>query len=114
MRWLSSIGGIIATGAAIAVLVSLPTETPLPEIASTLIEEVDSSPPHSSQITIEETADRDLSVPDLRDDVTDVLAESGYTQFVGISKLSETLPDDVVQVLINEESVLVIPSEDGG
>ncbi len=113
MRWVSSIGGVIATGAAIAVLVSLPTEPPLSVVADSPVEEASVVEPPVQQIVIEEPVQHDLSVPELGDGVTDVLAEGGYTQFVGISELSESLADDVVQVLISEEAVLVIPSKDG-
>ena len=112
MRWISSIGGIIATGAAIAVLVSLPTGTPPVEAVNSPIGETTLTEPPGQQVVIEQPAEHDLSVPDLGDGLTDILAESGYTQFVGTTELSEMLSDDVVQVLISEEAVLVIPSSE--
>ncbi len=113
MRWLSSIGGIIATAAAMAVLISLPAEAPPFAPVESPIEEAApvTSPPQ--QIVSEPPVTHDMSVPDLTDNIADVLAKNGYTQFVGSSDLSETLPDEVVQVLIGEEAVLVIPSEPG-
>ena len=114
MRWISSIGGMIATGAAIAVLVSLPTGTPPPEAVNSPIEEATWVEPPAQQVVIEEPAQPELSVPDLGEDLTGVLAESGYTQFVGATELSESLSNDVVQVLISEEAVLVIPSSGEG
>jgi hypothetical protein len=114
MRWISSIGGVIATGAAVLVLVSLPTEPQASE-AETAPIEVESIVEPVEQTTVEEQPLRpDLDVPDLGDGIADVLAESGYTQFVGSDELTESLPDDVVQVLITEDAVLVIPSEEEG
>jgi hypothetical protein len=110
MRWISSIGGIIATGAAIAVLVSLSTVTPPPDAASSPVEETTSTELPVERVVVEEPVELDLSVPDLAEGLTDVLAEGGYTQFLGATELSETLSDDVVQVLIREAAVLVIPS----
>jgi hypothetical protein len=114
MRWISSIGGVIATGAAVLVLVSLPTEPQASESATPPLE-VESIVEPVEQTTVEEQPPQpDLDVPDLGDGIADVLAESGYTQFVGSDELTESLPDDVVQVLIKEEVVLVIPSEEEG
>ena len=114
MRWISAIGGIVATGAALAVLVSLPTGTPLSDAADSSIEPTTQVESPSQEIVLEQPVLPDLSVPELGDEVAGVLAESGYTQFVGSTELSEMLPDDVVQVLIDEGATLVIPSEDGG
>jgi hypothetical protein len=85
---------------------SPPVDPPFEEIAS--VQEP------GQEIVVEQLAEYDLSVADLETDITDVLADGGYTQFMGASELSETLSDDVVQVLIDEEAVLVIPSSDGG
>jgi hypothetical protein len=103
---------MIATGAAIAVLVSLPTGTSPPDAADSPIEETTWVEPPAQQVVIEQPAEQDLNVPDLGEGLTDVLAESGYTQFVGATELSESLSNDVVQVLISEEAVLVIPSSE--
>jgi hypothetical protein len=114
MRWISSIGGVIATGAAMLVLISLPTD---PQVSEPVIPpiEVESAPEPIEQSFVEEPLPApDMDVPDLGDGIADVLAESGYTQFVGSDELGDSLPDDVVQVLINEEAVLVIPSDEEG
>jgi hypothetical protein len=114
MRWISSIGGAIATGAAVLVLLSLPTGSQATETVEPPIE-FESAPEPVEQSTVEEQPPApDLDVPDLGDGIADVLAESGYTQFVGSDELTNTLPDDIVQVLIKEEAVLVIPSEEEG
>jgi hypothetical protein len=110
MRWISAIGGAIATGAALLVLISLPTDAVIPEVAATPV--VVEVAPAEQPVVIEQTATRDLPVPDLGEGIADVLAESGYTQFTSVDELSEVLPEDVVQVLIDEQAVLVIPSEE--
>ncbi len=114
MRWLSSIGGIIATGAAIAVLVSLGTVSQPPQAADSPIADASSVEPTAPQVVMEQPVEPEVTVEDLGDDLTEILAESGYAQSVGPSELSDSLPDDVVQVLISEDAVLVIPSEEGG
>lgn len=114
MRWISSIGGVVATGAAALVLISLPTDAQVPEPVTLPIgaeTEVESA---EKSFVEEQTPEPDFDVPDLGDGIADVLADSGYTEFVGSEELMESLSDDVVQVLINEETVLVIPSDDGG
>ena len=114
MRWISSIGGVIATGAAVLVLISLPTD---PDVVDAVVSpiEIDSEIGTVEESFVEEQLpEPDLDVADLGEGIADVLAESGYTQFVGSEELTENLPDDVVQVLINEEVVLVIPSEGEG
>lgn len=113
MRWISSIGGVIATGAAVLVLISLPTDAQADESATPPIEAVSEVKPVEQSFVEEQSPEPDLDVPQLGDGIADVLADSGYTQFVGSEELTENLPDDVVQVLINEDAVLVIPSEDG-
>lgn len=113
MRWISSIGGVIATAAALAVIVSLPSGAPPLDTADLSLEEATSVELPAPPIVIEQQVEHDLSVPSLGDDLTDVLEESGYTQFVGVTELSELLSDDVAQVLISNEAVLVIPSEEG-
>lgn len=114
MRWVSSMGGVVATAAAIAVLVSLPTRTQAPDAASLPIEVSTSVESVVQEVVVEHPEDHDMSVADLGSDLVDVLAEGGYTQFVGAEELSQVLSEDVVQVLISEETVLVIPSEEGG
>ena len=114
MRWISSIGGVIATGAAVLVLISLPTD---PDVVDAVVSpiEIESEIGTVEESFVEEQLpEPDLDVADLGEGIADVLAESGYTQFVGSEELTENLPDDVVQVLINEEVVLVIPSEEEG
>ena len=118
MRWISSIGGVIATGAAVLVLISLPTD---PDVVDAVVSPIEIDSGIDSEIgTLEESfveeqlPEPDLDVADLGEGIADVLAESGYTQFVGSEELTENLPDDVVQVLINEDVVLVIPSEEEG
>ena len=119
MRWISSIGGVIATGAAVLVLISLPTD---PDVVDAVVSpiEIESEIGTVEESFVEESfveeqlPEPDLDVADLGEGIADVLAESGYTQFVGSEELTENLPDDVVQVLINEEVVLVIPSEEEG
>ena len=110
MRWISAIGGTIATGAALLVLISLPGNAEVPEVAATPV--VAEVAPVEQPLVVDQTVTRDLSVPDLGEGIDDVLAESGYTQFTSVDELSKVLPDDVVQVLIDEEAVLVIPSEE--
>lgn len=112
MRWISSIGGVIATGAAVLVLISLPTDPDVVEVVVSPIE-IESEPVEESFVE-EPLPEPDLDVADLGEGIADVLAENGYTQFVGSEELTEQLPDDVVQVLINEDAVLVIPSEEEG
>ena len=114
MRWISSIGGVIATGAAALVLISLPTDAQVDESAPPPIEAVPEVEPVDQSFVEEQPAEPDLDVPELGDGIADVLADSGYTQFVGSEELTENLPDDVVQVLIDEDAVLGIPSDDGG
>lgn len=114
MRWISSIGGAIATGAAVLVLLSLPTEPQAAEAVEPPTEVESAVEPVEQSIVEVQPPDPDLDVPDLGDGISDVLAESGYTQFVGSDELTNTLPDDIVQVLITEEAVLVIPSEEEG
>ncbi len=113
MRWVSSIGGVIATGAAIAVLVSLPTRTQAPDAASLPIDVSPPVEPVVQDVVLEQPVEHDMSVAGLGSDLVGVLAEGGYTRFVGAEELSEVLSEDVVQVLISEETVLVIPSEEG-
>lgn len=113
MRWISPIGGLIATGAAILVLVSLPTGTQPPDATSSLTERTSSVEPVVQQLNVEQPIGHNLSVANLDEELVDVLAESGYTQFVGAGELFESLSDDIVQVLIREEAVLVIPSKEG-
>ncbi len=110
MRWISAIGGMIATGAALLVLTTLPTDAEVPEVAATPV--VVDVAPVEEPLVIDQTVITDLDVPDLGEGIADVLAEGGYTQFTSIDELSEVLPDDVVQVLIDEQAVLVIPSEE--
>ena len=110
MRWISSIGGAIATGAAVLVLISLPTD---PDVVDAVVAPIEIGPVEESFVE-EQLAEPDLDVADLGEGIADVLAESGYTQFVGSEELTEHLPDDVVQVLIDEDAVLVIPSEEEG
>lgn len=112
MRWISSIGGAIATGAAVLVLISLPTEPQASELATPPLDIENVVQPAEQSHVEQEVPAPDIDVPDLGDGIADVLAESGYTQFVGSDELGESLPDDVVQVLINEETVLVIPSDE--
>lgn len=109
MRWISAIGGTIATGAALLVLISLPTNAEVSELATAPVVEVT---PVTQPLVTEQVATGDLGVPDLGEGISDVLAESGYTQFTSVEELSEVLPEDVVQVLIEEQAVLVIPSEE--
>jgi len=110
MRWISAIGGTIATGAALLVLISLPTNAEVSEAtANPVVVEV---APITQPLVTEQGATADLPVPDLGEGIADVLAESGYTQFTSVEELSEVLPEDVVQVLIEEQAVLVIPSEE--
>jgi|GEM_PF-5737620 len=110
MRWISAIGGTIATGAALLVLISLPTDAEVSEVAATPV--VVEVAPVTQPLVTEQVATADLGVPDLGEGLSDVLAESGYTQFTSVEELSEVLPEDVVQVLIEEQAVLVIPSEE--
>ena len=110
MRWISSIGGVIATGAAVLVLISLPTD---PDVVDAVVSPIESEiVPVEESFVEEQLPEPDLDVADLGEGIADVLAESGYTQFVGSEELTENLPADVVQVLINEDVVLVIPSEE--
>lgn len=117
MRWISTIGGVIATGAALLVLVSLPSESVPAESASAetveppiaVLAEVEQI---GEPINGEQLPEPDLDVAGLGRGIANVLADSGYTQFVGSGELMEKLPDDVVQVLMNEEAVLVIPSQE--
>ena len=83
MRWFSSIGGVIATGAAALVLVSLPTDAQVDESAPPPIEAVPEVEPVDQSFVEEQPAEPDLDVPELGDSIADVLADSGYTQFVG-------------------------------
>jgi hypothetical protein len=114
MRWISSIGGAIATGAAVLVLISLPTDPDVVDVVVSPIEIESEIGPVEESFVEEQLPEPDLDVADLGEGIADVLAESGYTQFVGSEELTEHLPDDVVQVLINEDAVLVIPSEEEG
>ncbi len=112
MRWISSIGGVIATGAAVLVLMSLPTDPQVSEPVTPPIEVEVAAEPTEQPFVEEQLPAPDLDVPDLGDGIADVLAESGYTQFVGSDELTDSLPDDVVQVLLKEDAVLVIPSDE--
>jgi hypothetical protein len=112
MRWISSIGGVIATGAAALVLISLPTDPQVSEPVTPPIETESAAEPTEQSFVEQEVPAPDLNVPELGDGVADVLQANGYTQFVGSEELADSLPDDVVQVLISEEAVLVIPSDE--
>jgi hypothetical protein len=114
MRWISSISGVIATGAAVLVLISLPTDPEVSEAVEMPVDTMSQMEPAEQSLVEELPPAPSLDVPHLGEGIADVLAESGYTQFVDSQELTDTLPDDVVQVLINEESVLVIPSEEEG
>jgi hypothetical protein len=114
MRWISSIGGAIATAAAVLVLVSLPTDHQVVEAVETPIDVEDTFESTTEPFVDEQPGLPDLDVPDLGEGIADVLAGGGYTQFIGSEELTERLPDDVVQVLVNDEAVLVIPSEEEG
>jgi len=114
MRWISSIGGAIATGAAALVLVSLPSEPVVAEPVAQPIAVAIAIEPTEHQIVDDQPLPPDIDVPDLGDSIADVLAESGYTQFVDSDELAQRLSDDVVQVLISQDAVLVIPSDEGG
>jgi hypothetical protein len=48
-------------------------------------------------------------VPELGESVANVLADGGFTEFVGSTELGQTLPKSVVDLLVAEEIVLVVP-----
>ncbi|MCL1594459.1 MAG: hypothetical protein M3132_08920 [Actinomycetia bacterium] len=114
MRWIPAIGGVIATMAAIIVLGSVsaatPSDTAFDEEPEVEVVATTTSPPVVEQIVQAPQPDVDLS--ELGGDLSDVLADKGYSQFMGESELAETVGADIAQVLIDQGAVLVIPSEE--
>ncbi len=115
MRWIPAISGAISTAAAVVVLAFVPQgqvteQVPEPLVAQTgpegfEIGESDpveaTTPTRALLVAPEVTPD----VPELGSTLADVLADGGFTEFVGATELSRTLPESVVDVLIAEGSV---------
>ncbi|NHZ70108.1 MAG: hypothetical protein GWP18_00525 [Proteobacteria bacterium] len=115
MRWIPAIGGMIATMAAIIVLGSVNAATPAdaafdeePEVEVVVV--TTTTLPVIEEIV--QLPQPDLDLAELDVDLSDVLADKGYSQFMGESELAETVGADIAQVLIDQGAVLVIPSEE--
>jgi len=116
MRWTAALAGLIATAAAVTVLVSLsqaptgeaapPTPEPQPETVNTTPE----LPPTTETITVEVP---EQPIRGLEESISDALIASGYTEFVGESELGSELDPAVARVLSDEDAVLVIADEAG-
>ncbi|MGI9528946.1 MAG: hypothetical protein ACR2NG_04485, partial [Acidimicrobiia bacterium] len=111
-----AIAGLIATSAALAVLVSLsqtPTGEATPPAAEAQTETVIPTPdiaPTTETITV---VAPEQSVSELDDSISDALVASGYTEFVEESQLGSELDPTVARVLTDENAVLVIANDPG-
>lgn len=116
MRWIPAVSGLIATAAAVLVIVSLAqtpqrdTSAPPPEAPIGAVEQVVESPPTTIQQGTR--SEPDVSVLGVDTAVSNALIDAGYTEFVGSNELRSQLPDSVADALTRHGSVLVIPNED--
>jgi len=115
MRWISAVAGLIATSAAVVVMVSLSHSpsgeaTPPPPEAQIEIVDWTTEAPTVAQVIAEPIAE--LPVSGLDESVSDALISSGYTEFVGETDLGSELDPTVARVLTDEDAVLVIADTD--
>ena len=111
MRWIPAAAGLVATAAAVVVLASIQTA---PEPLEAIATETTTQPGVPTVEVVEPAEQPAVGVPDLAGSVADVLAQDGYTEFVGETRLIESLPADVVQLLIDSEAVLLIAEKGEG
>lgn len=112
-RWVSTIAGLIATFAGTLVLVSLPPGEATPEPSPAIVSEVNIDEDSTMDEAIELVAPNLPRVGGVSTAVSDALTESGYTEFLDVDSLSDMLPTSVIDVLIAEGAVLVVPDEGG-
>jgi hypothetical protein len=109
MRWFTAIGGVIATAAAIVVLQALSTTPP----EETAAEPTRMPPPVAVLFETVPAASTDDSVletlPGLSPVVAEALADAGYSGFATDENIEGSLSPEVVQTLVANGAVLVIP-----
>lgn len=109
MRWIPAISGAIATAAAVLVLASVPQTEDAEVVSAPMVTTVD-LPTTTTSAPVPDVASPVVpDVPELGESVADVLADGGFTEFVGSAELTQTLPEEVVDLLIAEGTVLVVP-----
>jgi len=110
MRWISAVGGAIVTAAAVAVIASA-TSAPSPSGAAPSLAAPLAPPPPLivEQPSTTTTVAADPVVTGLDPSVSEALTTLGYTDFVSESDLRGQLPKSVVDALIDDAAVLVVP-----
>jgi hypothetical protein len=109
MRWIPAISGAIATAAALLVLTSVPQGEATGVVSAPIVTSVDPVAPTTSASMADVAPPVAPGVPELGESVANVLADGGFTEFVGSTELGQTLPKSVVDLLVAEEIVLVVP-----
>ena len=111
MRWISAVAGLIATSAAVVVMLSLShspsgeATAPPPEAQIEIVDWTTEAPAVTQVIA---ESNPGLPVSGLDKAVSDALIASGYTEFVGETDLGSELDPTVARVLTDEDAVLVI------
>ena len=116
MRWTAAIAGLIATSAALAVLVSLsqtPTGEATPPSAEAQTETIIPTPPIGSTTERISVVAPVHPVSGLDDSISDALIASGHTEFIGEAQLGSELDPTVARVLTDANTVLVIADDPG-
>jgi hypothetical protein len=109
MRWIPAISGAIATAAALLVLASVPQGEDTEVVSAPIVTSVDLVATTTSAPMADVAPPVVPDVPELGESVANVLADGGFTEFVGSTELGQTLPKSVVDLLVAEEIVLVVP-----
>lgn len=109
MRWIPAISGVVATAAAVVVLLSVPQSQVVEAVPTPIVTPADIVAATAPTRLVEISPSVTPEVPELGSSVADVLAEGGFTEFVGSTELGRTLPESVVDVLVAEGVVLVVP-----
>lgn len=113
MRWIPAVSGALATAAAVLVLASVPQGEDAEAVSAPIVTSVDLVARTTSVPLADIAPPVAPEVPELGESVADVLAVEGFTEFVGSRELTRTLPEDVVDLLIAEGTVLVVPDSGG-
>ncbi|MEN8041549.1 MAG: hypothetical protein ABFR95_08605 [Actinomycetota bacterium] len=117
MRWLPAMGGTFATAAELVSLGYLASEPapsdPAPQVQSIVEEDVEGSESQLSALSAGNLpAPVKPSVSDVDSSISDALAGTGYTESIAVTQLSQSLPADIVGLLVANEAVLATPSEE--
>ncbi len=112
MKWFATITGVAATAAGVFALgaVAAAPETPDFEESVVSVAPADEEIQFGETVIYEEVAAHPADVSGIDPSISSVLSESGYTEFVGRDELAGDLPPEVLELLIANNAVLVVPS----